>query len=91
MSLDSHAALLPSRPELPDDTLLEQLDLPTRISRVLQSQGLKTVGEVRETSDKILTSFPGMGKGSVGFLREVLGLPSDEGVRCTQSEVTTSN
>ena len=42
MSLDSHRALLTSRPELPDDTLLEQLDLPTRISRVLQSQGLKT-------------------------------------------------
>ena len=82
MSLDIHRTLLTPRPELPDDTLLEQLDLPTRISRVLEGQGLKTVGEVRETSDKILISFPDMGKGSVGFLREVFGLPSEEGVHC---------
>ena len=84
MSLDSHRALLTPRPELPDDTLLEQLDLPTRIIRVLQSQGLKTVREVRETSDKIMFSFPDLGAGSVKFLREVLGLVSEVGVRSGQ-------
>jgi len=73
-------------PELPDDTLVDQLNLPRRIGRVLQSHGLKTVGEVRETSDEVLMSFPDLGAGSVKFLRETLGLPSEDGVRCVVSK-----
>jgi hypothetical protein len=41
----------------------------------------KTVGEVRETSDEILLSFPDLGEGSVAHLRETLDLPSCDGVR----------
>jgi hypothetical protein len=82
MPVDAKAALFGPAPELPDDTLVGQVNLPRRIGRVLQSQGLKTVGEVRETSDQVLLSFPDLGKGSVKFLRETLGLPSEDGVRC---------
>jgi len=48
---------------------------------VLAAAGLKTVGEVRETSDETLLSFQDLGQGSVAHLRETLGLPSTEGVR----------
>jgi DNA-directed RNA polymerase alpha subunit len=46
-----------------------------------RAAGLKTVGEVRETSDEILLSFQDLGKASVSHLRETLGLPSCDGVR----------
>ncbi len=84
MPVDAKAALFGPAPELPDDTLVDQVNLPPRIGRVLQSQGLKTVGEVRETPDQVLLSFPE--KGSVKFLRETLGLPSEDGVRCVGSQ-----
>jgi DNA-directed RNA polymerase alpha subunit len=83
--METKASLLSPAPELPDDILIGQLELPQRIGRVLQSQGLKTVGEVRETSDEVLMSFPDLGEGSVKFLRDALGLPSEEGVRCGRS------
>ena len=86
LPVDAKAALFGPAPELPDDTLVDQVDLPQRIGRVLQSQGLKTVGEVREISDQVLLSFPDLGKGSVKFLRETLGLPSEDGVRCVVSK-----
>jgi len=53
---------------------------------VLRSEGLKTVGEVRETSDEVLMSFPDLGVGAGKFLREALGLPSEDGVRCVMSK-----
>jgi hypothetical protein len=65
MPVDAKAALFGPAPELPDDTLVDQVNLPQRIGRVLQSQGLKTVGEVRETSDEVLMSFPDLGEGQV--------------------------
>ena len=68
-------------PELPDDTPLDHLDLPTRIRNALISAGLKTAGEVREMSDKALLTLPDLGTGSVTYLRETLGLPSCDGVR----------
>jgi DNA-directed RNA polymerase alpha subunit len=86
LPVDAKAALFGPAPELPDDTLVDQVDLPQRIGRVLQSHGLKTVGEVRETSDEVLMSFPDLGAGSVKFLREALGLPSEDGVRCVVSK-----
>ncbi len=42
---------------------------------------LKTVGEVRETSDEALLSFQDFDEGSVAHLRETLGRPSTDGVR----------
>jgi DNA-directed RNA polymerase alpha subunit len=68
-------------PELPDDTPISKVELPARIRNVLAAAGLKTVGEVRETSDEILLSFQDLGKTSVAQLRETLGLPSTDGVR----------
>ena len=72
--------MLDPTPELPDDTLLSDVEFPARIRTVLAAAGLKTVGEVRETSDEILLSLQDLGKGSVAYLRETLGLPSTDGV-----------
>ncbi len=77
----SEPKLLDPTPELPDDTQLDNVDLPARIRNVLAAAGLETVGEVRETSDEILLSFQDLGKASVAHLRETLGLPSTDGVR----------
>ncbi|MET0500389.1 MAG: hypothetical protein ABW172_02575 [Candidatus Binatia bacterium] len=46
-----------------------------------QCTGMKTIGEVRETSDDRLLSLPDLGSGSIAYLRETLGLPSTDGVR----------
>jgi DNA-directed RNA polymerase alpha subunit len=73
--------MLDPTPELPDDTPISDVEFPSRIRNVLAAAGLKTVGEVRETSDEILLSFQDLGKASVAHLRETLGLPSGEGVR----------
>ena len=68
-------------PELPDDTLVENVRFSTRIRNALNSSGLKTVGEIREAPDATLLSFQDLGKSSVTHLRETLGLPSTDGVR----------
>jgi DNA-directed RNA polymerase alpha subunit len=68
-------------PELPDDTPIERVRFPTRIRNVLDVAGLRTVGDVREISDDTLLGFQDIGKGSVAYLRETLGLPSCDGVR----------
>src|SRR6202043_2863127 len=38
-------------PELPDDTPVENVRFATRIRNALNAAGMKTIGEVRETSD----------------------------------------
>jgi hypothetical protein len=68
-------------PELPDDTPTREVRFPTPIKSALFAAGLKTVGQVREMSDEALLSLPDFGKASVAHLREVLGLPSTDGVR----------
>jgi DNA-directed RNA polymerase alpha subunit len=77
----SQPNILDPTPELPDDTPISDVEFPSRIQKVLAAAGLKTVGEVRETSDEILMSFQDLGKASVAHLRETLGLPSTDGVR----------
>jgi DNA-directed RNA polymerase alpha subunit len=77
----SERRLVDPRPELPDDTLIEDVRFATRIRNVLSAAGLKTVGEVRETADETLLSFQDLGPGSIASLRETLGLPSTDGVR----------
>ena len=67
-------------PELPDDTLIEQVRFSTRIRNALNAAGLKTIGEVRETSDDNLLSLQDLGPSSISNLREILGLPSADGV-----------
>ena len=67
-------------PELPDDTPIERVLFSTRMQNALRAADLKTVGEVRESSDNMLLSLQDFGKGSVAQLRETLGLPSTDGV-----------
>jgi DNA-directed RNA polymerase alpha subunit len=63
-------------PELPDDTPVENVRFATRIRKALNAAGMKTIGEVRETSDDRLLSLPDLGRGSIAYLRETLGLQS---------------
>jgi DNA-directed RNA polymerase alpha subunit len=77
----SERHLVDPTPELPDDTPIDRVRLPTRIHNVLAAAGLKTVGEVRETADETLLSFQNLGPDSVTHLRKTLGLPSTDGVR----------
>jgi hypothetical protein len=42
--------------ELPDDTPIENIRFATRLRNALAVEGLKTVGEVRETADETLLS-----------------------------------
>jgi DNA-directed RNA polymerase alpha subunit len=67
--------------QVPDDTPIEFVILSTRIQNALRVAGFKTVGEVREVSDKVLISLPDFGKGSLSDLRRKLGSPSTDGVR----------
>jgi len=68
-------------PELPDDTLIENVRFSTRVRNALNAAGMRTIGEVRETSDDNLLSLQDLGPGSIAHLRETLGLPSTDGVR----------
>ena len=77
----SEPNMLDPTPELPDDTLISDVEFPSRIRNALVAAGLQTVGELRETSDDTLLSLQDLGKGSVAQLRETLGLPSTDGVR----------
>ena len=63
-------------PELPDDTLVENVQFSTRIRNALNAAGMKTIGEIREASDAMLLSLPDLGPDSVTHLREKLGSPS---------------
>jgi hypothetical protein len=76
----SERHLVDPTPELPDDTPIDRVRLPTRIRNALAAAGLKTVGEVRETADETLPSFQHR-PDSVTHLRKTLGLPSTDGVR----------
>jgi hypothetical protein len=71
--------LLNATPEIPDETPLARLRLPTRIQTFLRIYGLTTVGDVRKASDAMLISFPKLGPRSVAHLRKTLGLPSLDG------------
>ncbi len=68
-------------PELPDDTPIDKVQFSSRIRNAISAAGWKTVGEIREASDETLLSLQDLGKGSVPYLRETLGLPSTDGVR----------
>ena len=72
--------LIDPTPELPDDTPIEDIRFPTRLRNALAAEGLKTVGEARETADKTLLSFQDLGPDLVTHLRNTLGLPSCDGL-----------
>ena len=60
-------------PGLPDDTPIDRVRFSTRIRNAIDAAGLKTVGEVRQTSDDNLLGLQDLGPGSVASLRELLG------------------
>jgi Bacterial RNA polymerase, alpha chain C terminal domain len=60
-------------PNLLDDVSIDQVRLLPNIKRALVAAGLKTVGDVRETSDAMLLSFQNLGQSSVTRLRNELG------------------
>ena len=68
--------MLEPTPDLPDDTEIERISWPTRILTVLRNAGVKTVGEIRETSDADILRFQRGGPSLVAFLRNALGRPS---------------
>jgi DNA-directed RNA polymerase alpha subunit len=61
--------------ELPDETPLKEVSLPTRIQNALAFYGIKTIGEVRTTPEATLLAFQDLGHKSIAYLREHLGLP----------------
>lgn len=68
-------------PELPDDVLIANVELPPKVRQALISAGLRTVGEVREAPDAQILQIQDIGESSLALLRETLGLPSSLGVR----------
>ena len=62
-------------PELPDDTLIGQVRFSTRIRNALNAAGMKTIGEVRETSDDRLLSLPDLGSGSITYFVKPWAFP----------------
>jgi len=61
-------------PDLPDDTLVEMVRLPTRIQNAVKFAGLKTIGDIRETADEAFASIPDLGPGSIKWIRAQLGV-----------------
>ena len=60
-------------PNLPDDVSIDQVRFPPRIKWALVAASLKTVGDVRKTSDAVLSSIQNLGKKAVPRLRNELG------------------
>jgi DNA-directed RNA polymerase alpha subunit len=73
--------MLDPTPELPDDTLVEIVNLPPRLRDALLRAGIRTVGQAREAPDCDLLKLPDIGKSSLHYIRRSLGLPSSEGVQ----------
>ena len=59
-------------PYLPDDTSISQVKLLPSLKRALIAAGLKTVGDVRRTSDPMLLTIQNLGRSSVTRLRNEL-------------------
>ena len=50
----------------------DEVRMPTRIANALSNAGLRTLGEVRVSSDANLLTFQDVGPGTVRWLRESL-------------------
>jgi DNA-directed RNA polymerase alpha subunit len=65
--------MLDPSPELSGDTLTIMVRFPTRVRNALEYAGLKTLREVRETSDTDLLRIPDLGNETVRYLRKMVG------------------
>lgn len=81
-------SLVMPTPQLPDDTPIDTLRLTTRMREALRAEGLKTVGEIREKSDRQLLTIRDLGNGSIAQLRASLGVASVRVVRQAESSDT---
>ena len=70
---DRQRLMLDPSPDLPDDTVLQNVNLPIRVRNALLAGGLRTVGEVRETSSSDLLTFQNVGLRTIAVIRELLG------------------
>jgi hypothetical protein len=68
--------LINPTPELPDETPIEDVQLPTRLRKALATAGLKTVGETRE-SQRNTAELPGSWAGLGHTHSKDLGLAVD--------------
>jgi DNA-directed RNA polymerase alpha subunit len=68
-------------PGLPDETLIDNVRLSTRITNALNAAGVKTIGEIRHASDATLLSFQDLGSSSIARLRETLGRPASSALK----------
>jgi hypothetical protein len=58
---------------LPDDASIDDSGLPTIVKNALLAAGLKTVGQVRETPDKVILRQRRIAKGRLRLVRNILG------------------
>jgi DNA-directed RNA polymerase alpha subunit len=72
-------------PNLPDDVSIDQVRFPHRIKWALVAAGLKTIGDVRKSSDAVLLSIQSLGWKSVTRLRNELG-HADRNSRSTNAD-----
>jgi len=68
--------ILDPSPDLPDHIAIDRVRLPARIGNAIAGAGFITVGEIRQASENSLLGVPGLGQGSIQYLRNVLGKPT---------------
>lgn len=61
------------KPDLPDDTPLATVRIPTILRNALHRAGLDSVGKVRAAQDKVLRRRRYIGPMSLALLRSTLG------------------
>jgi DNA-directed RNA polymerase alpha subunit len=71
--ISEQLAMFDPSTDLPDDTPVETVRFPTRILNALSYAGVRTIGEIRESSDETLAGLPDFGRGSIRWLREKIG------------------
>lgn len=59
----------------PDDCPIDRLELSVRSHNLLDRAGLKTVGDIRATSDERLLKIPHMGKKSFREIKDAIDPP----------------
>jgi hypothetical protein len=74
-------AMIDPSPEVADDMSIANVELPPKLKQALTAAGLRTVGDVREASDRKILRIPDLGESWLALLRKTLGLPSSLGVR----------
>ena len=63
--------MLDTTHELTNETPINDVELTTRIKNALNAAGVKTVGEVREMSDRTLLSLPDFGQYSLSYCQKL--------------------